>query len=747
MQNNQPTDLMVQVPASLPTPAANMQYYGFEEEQGPHLRDYWHVLLKRKWWFAGAFSTIMIIVVLATFLMTPIYVGKITLQIIQDNPSAIMGGGNTDPLGALTGTSELDRFYETQYKILQSPTIAYRIIDSLNLRDHPSYKKMQKGNKDDPPEVIRQKYAQSLLDHLIVKPVKNSFLVDISFRSTDKILAEKVPETIQKEYLKLSMNTRRQSYAMLKEWLNGELTRLGKKLEISEQNVYVDGQKKDNLSLEDNQYNVIVQKYVELSRALTAAQSERAEKESQYRQLMEKGTDAPLITNNPLIIQLRQQLIALESQSSGSGAILGSRHPERRAELAKIKDLRDRLGYEVKRIETSVRAGYETVCRTEALLQKDYETQRTKLTEMQNDLVQHHILTRDLQTNQTLYEGLLARMKEANIASTMVPSNVSVIAYPERPFKPWLPKPALFLALAAVMGSIAGIGAAFFIEYLDSSIKSVEDMEKVCRIPTLGMVPLAENKELMKQSLVPELITHSNPMSMIGEAIFHIRTAIMLSASGAPPQVIVITSSSIMEGKTSTTSNLAIGLSGNDRKCLIIDGDLRKPRLHKIWKQANDCGLSNYLTGGAVIEDIIRPTEVPHLYFIPAGPTPPNPNELLASSAFRRLIDLLRQDFDNIIIDSPPIIGFADARSLSAAADGTVLLFKHHSTTREAARLAVQLLSQNNLRILGGILTMARKDRMPYGGYYGYYHYYNKYYKDYHVTDKEGPGAERKPVK
>ncbi len=735
MQSNQPTDLMVQVPASLPGPASNVQYYAYEEEQGPHLRDYWHVLLKRKWWFAGVFAVVMAATALVTYLMTPIYVGRITLQIIQDNPSAIMGGGSTDPLGALTGTSELDRFYETQYKILQSQAIAYRIIDSLDLRNHPSYKKMEEDNKGDPPDVIRQKYAQSLLDQLKVQPVKNSFLVDISFRSPDKMLAQEVPESIQKEYLQLAMNTRRQSYAMLKEWLNGELTRLGKKLEISEQNVYEDGRKKDNLSLEDNQYNVIVQKYVELSKALTAAQADKAEKESQYRQLLEKGTDAPLITNNALIVQLRQQLIAEESQASGSGAILGARHPERQAELAKIKDLRSRLNYEVKRIETSARADYETVCRTETLLRQEYEAQRKKLTEMQDDLVQHHILTRDLQTNQALYEALLARMKEANIASTMVASNVSVITTPEKPFRPWMPRPLLFLAIAAVVGSIGGVAAAFFVEYLDSSIKSVEEMEKVCRIPTLGMVPLVERRELAKKSLLPELMVHQEPTSMIGEAVFHIRTAIMLSASGSPPQVIVVTSSSLMEGKTSTTSNLAISLSGNDRKCLIIDGDLRKPRLHKIWKLVNDCGLSNYLTGGAAVEDIIRATEVPNLYVITAGPTPPNPNELLASSAFRKLVEQLRKNFDHIVIDSPPIVGFADARSLAAAADGTVLVFKHHSTTREAARLAVQLLSQNHLRILGGILTMARRDRMPYGGYYGYYHYYNKYYRNYYLTD------------
>lgn len=734
MQNNQPTDLVVS--ATAPLPATNLQYYGYDEEQIGHLRDYWHILMKRKWWFFAVLTVVMAITCAVTFLMTPVYMSRITLQIIQDNPSALMGGDKMDPLGALTGSSETDRFYETQYKILQSPTLAYGIMDTLNLQEHPSYKKIEENNKDNPPEVIRQKYAQFLLESMKVEPLKKSFLVNISYKSTDKELARKIPSTIESEYLKLAMNTRQQSYTMIREWLDGELTRLGKKLEISEQNVYTDGQKKDFLSLEDNQTNVIVQKYVELGKVLTTAQSEKAIKEAQYQQINEKGLDAPLITNNPLIQQLRQQLIGLESQVSGNTRIYGGKYPEHQAEVARVKELRDRLNQEVKRIETSIRADYETAARAEALLQNDFELQKSKVVDLQNNLVQHHILKRDLQTNQALYEALLARMKEASIASTMVASNVSVITPAEKPYKPWMPKVPLFLALGSMIGVIGGIITAFFIEYLDSSIKNTEEMERVCRIPTLGMVPMGDAKELVKQQQRPELVSYTHPMSMIGESIFHIRTAIMLSSSGSPPQVITITSASPGEGKTTTSSNIAIALAGADRKCLIIDCDLRKPRLHKVYNQPNLVGLTNYLTGSATLKEIVKPTPVPHLYFIPAGPTPPNPNDLFASEAFSNLIKLLRQNFDHIITDSPPVIGFADARTLSYQTDGTILVLRHHSTTREAAQLATQLLAQNNRRILGGILTMARKDRMGYGGYYGYYQYYNKYYKEYAETAK-----------
>jgi succinoglycan biosynthesis transport protein ExoP len=736
MQDNLPTEMPL--PAAAPMSPAPVMSYTDEFERGVHLRDYWHILKKRKWWFWGVLSGVVVVVLLVTFLMSPIYNVTATLQIIQDNPSALMGGEKTDPLGVLAGSSELDRFYETQYKILQSPTIAYGLIDSLKLQDHPSYKRMERKNPDDPPEVIRQKYAQYLLDNLKVEPVKNSYLVDISYKSTDKELAQKIPEVMQKEYLKLSMATRQQSYAMLREWLDNELERLGNKLELSEKSVYADGQKKDFLSLETPETNVTIQKYIEVSRLLTTAQADKAGKEAQYRQIKEKGADAPLITNHALIQQLRQQLIGLEAQVSGDNKIFGHNFPDNKAQTTKLRDLRQRLNQEIKRLEASIRADYEAASRAESLLQKEFDLQKAKVIDLQNSLVQHHILKRDLQTNQTLYEGLLARMKEASVASTMVASNVSVITRAEPPYKPWLPKPLLFLALALAIGSMGGVMTAFFVEYLDSSIKTTDELEKVCHIPALGIVPMFSGNS--KPLATDEhgsvgLIPYSQPMSMLSEAIFHIRSSIMLSVSETPPQVIMVTSANPGEGKSSISSNLAIVMATPDRKCLLLDCDLRKPTIHRIFSRPLQPGLTNYLTGNATLEEIIQPTVVPNLYLIPAGPTPPNPNELFNSFAFKNLIHHLRQKFHHIIIDSPPLIGFADGRFIAANVDGTLFAVKHHSTTREAGRLAVQLLSQNHSRILGGILTMGRKERLGYGGYYGYYQYYHKYYKGYHGHD------------
>jgi succinoglycan biosynthesis transport protein ExoP len=640
----------------------------------------------------------------------------------------------------LTGSSEIDRFLQTQYQILQSPALAYRLIDSLNLKEHPSYKEMQRNNPKDPPEVIRQKYAAYLLDDIKVEPVKDSYLVNVSYRSTDKKLAYRIPEAIQKQYLNLSMTTRSQSYSLLREWLDKELTRLGKKLEISEQKVYVHGQRKDYLSMETPETNVTIQKYIEVSKLLTTAQADKAAKEAQYKQIKEKGVDAPLITNNPLIQQLRQQLIGLEAQVTGDSKIYGNNFPDYKAQATKMRDLRQRLNKEVRRLEASIRADYQAAARAESLLQKEFDLQKAQVMDLQNDLVEHHILKRDLQTNQTLYEGLLARMKEASVASTMVASNVSVINPAEMPYGPWLPRPMLFLALALVIGSMGGVGTAFFVEYLDSSIKTTDELEKFCHIPTLGVVPMVADSDSKEQGGtnggLDKLFITNDPKSVLAEAIYHICSSIMLSVSEAPPRTIVITSANPNEGKSYMSLNLATAMANDERKCIIIDCDVRKPTLNKTLKIPSQPGLTNYLTGNASFEEIIHATVVPNLYFIPAGAIPPNPNELLGSQAFKRLVDQLRLEFHHIIFDTPPVIGFADARLVSTYADGVLFMVKHHFTSREASRLATQMLFQNNCRILGGILTMARKDRLDYGGYYHYYRYYYKYYKKYYEPDE-----------
>jgi succinoglycan biosynthesis transport protein ExoP len=704
------------------------------DEKYLHLTDYGNILIKRKWWVLGFLLSMIITVGLYTFTRTPIYRASAMLQIVQDSPQALIGD-RSDPLMAFQYDTQ-NRFYETQYKLLNSRPIAEKIIDSLKLQEHPEFKVSEEEKRNISPERIKAIQAGRLAGNMEVNPIKNTYLVEVAYKSSDKELAQQITNATYKEYLRFSMETRQQSYTLIREWLQNELVQLANKVETSQRKVFEHGQKKDFLALEGED-NVIVKKFVELNRLLTTAQSERMVKEAQYQQVKEKGTDAPIVINNPLIVKLREDIIGQEAKVSGIKRIFGKNYPQLQAEMANLAELRSRLNNEWKRIQTSIKADYEVALRTENFLREEFEKQKSKVGNLQSNLVQHYILKRDLQTNEQLYQGLLARMKEANVASTMVPSNAAVIERAELPQAPFNPRKFRNMSLAAFLGLMGGIGLAFVVEYFDKSIKTTEDLERLYRIPALGVVPfLSQNGQMPEKESFLGLETFDNPKSLIAEATYHVSTAVMLSLAERPPAAIMITSPNPMEGKSTLSINLASSLAMSGRRLVLLDADLRKPIIHKIFKQPGQPGLSNFLTGSASMSEILRSTKVPNLFFIPAGAIPPNPIQLLNSPAFLELVKNLRQEFQHIIFDTPPIIGFADGRAISSLADGVLLIFKHHYTSREAGRLALQLLSQVNAQVLGAVLNMVRREKLGYGGYYAYFKYYSKYYSSYQKIGK-----------
>jgi polysaccharide biosynthesis transport protein len=726
-----------------PIPVQAYYYAQGEEdpEQNIHLLDLWHILKKRKWWFLGVLVTVILAVGLYTFLQTPIYRSSAILQIVQDNPAAIVGpanpleAGQVGAMSALLGRS--DQFHETQYQILQSKTMAARIVEALNLKAHPSFKNLEENYPEKTPYEIETMYLGGFLKRLEVRPLKNSYLVEIFFQSPDKDLTVQVPNAVYKEYLEFAMETRHQSYDLLREWLANELHQLAGRLVASEKELYAHGREKDFLALE-GENNVIVRKYVELHNVLTAAETERIAKESQYRQVLEKGVDAPLITNNPLIQKLRGEVIEQEAKVASLAKLFGRNYPELQAEQAKLQELRGRLNGEVQRTLASLRADYEAALRTENFLKEEADGQRREVEGLQENLVQHNILKRDLQANVQLYQGLLARMKEISVASTMVASNAAVIQAAEPPLKPYKPNKLLNMALAVLVGLMGGVGLAFLSEYLDNSIKTSEELERVYRLPSLGVVPLLSGNNHRVGSNGDRqlaLTTYAQPMSILGEAVFQLRTSLMLSMSGRTPGTILVTSPNPGEGKTTLAINLATSMLLGDNKALLIDGDLRRPCIHRMFEAPQEPGLSNFLTGSAKLSDIVQATPVQNLYIIPAGPKPPHPIQLLSSAAFRGLLEELRRDFSYIVIDTPPVLGFADARMIASMVDGVLLVVKHHQTSRDAGKLAIQLLTQAQANILGVVLNMAQTDKMGCGGYYGHYKHYHKYYQDYYRGD------------
>jgi capsular exopolysaccharide synthesis family protein len=729
--------------------------YSSELDRDWTIRNYLDILLKRKWWIIGCFLSVFLLGALYTFTRTPIFRTTATLQITEDNPASqvsaddkfarFIGGGDT-----------VEKFQLTQYKILQSYSLAQRVAQALDLSKHPAFKFIREGNPDKSEAKIEADIARIILAGLEVIPVKNSYLVEVAFQSPDKSIAQQVVNAVADEYMYLSIDRRNESFALVRKWLDKQLQEMANKVQEAQKKLYKYGQKTDIYTMEDKD-NVVVQKFIDLSSLLTKAQAEKMAKEAQYQQIKDKGPNAPLIVNNQLVATLRQSLVAQQAKVSALQKVFRGGHPDLQSEQANLAELQTRLKAEVQRLQESVKADYEAANRTEKLLNDSFSGQKEQMAKLQDNLTHFQILKRDAQTSEQLYQALLARVKEASIAGTMVHTNVAVIDPALLPTKPFIPKTRRDLALAAVLGLTLGLGLAVLMEHLDDTIRSIDDLERACSYPSLGILPFlagnnritlsrgkesgasaiwrylpwvqrsSENAELAADM---DLIVYKHPKAAASEAIGHIYSSIMLSASGKPPCGVMVTSPNPSDGKTMVVTNLALSYALNGRNVVVIDCDLRKPRIHHIFKLPSEPGLTNFLTGSATLEEIFCPTDIPNLTVICSGSKPPNPAALLNSEVFKDLLLQLRQKFHHIIIDTPPVLGFADARFISALVDGVVLVTKFNVTQKSAGRLAHQLLSQ--APVLGVVLNKVDSYGLGYGSYYYYYQYkyYSKYYED-----------------
>jgi len=729
-------------------PSQGPLHYGYEIEQGTSTHEYFRILAKRKWLVIGTFLTIFLGVALFTFLRTPIYRATAMLQITQDNPGSDVS--LDDKVSKIYGSSDMEKFQKTQYKILQSESLALRLLKDLHLMNHPDLKSIREKNPNKSEAEIEQLMVTAFLKNLEITPVRDSYLVEVSYESPDRVMAQRVVNAIGSEYMDLSIDRRNESFAMVRNWLDKQLGEMAGKVQAAQKKLYKFGQKTDIYTLE-NKDNVIVQKFIDLSSLLTKAQAEKMAKEAQYKQIKTKGSNAPLIVNNPLVANLRQQLVAQRAKVRGMKKVFREGHPDLQMEMANLEETKARLAAEVSRTEESVKADYEAASRTEKLLDDSFTAQKQQMVKFQDNLSDYQILKRDAETSEQLYQALLSRVKSANIAATMVPSNVAVIDPGLLPNKPFKPRTLRDLSIAAILGLTLGVGLAFLLERLDDSIKSLDDLEKAFNLPSLGIVPLMRGNgrftlnpqkistglsgvcslpRLYRDLRSPdpesekELIVSTEPCSQASEAILQIYSSLVVPTSGQPPRAIMITSPNPGEGKTMLAANLAQSYALNERQVVLIDGDLRNFRIHKIFEVELQPGMSDYLTGSATLEEIIRATAIPNLTVIPAGTPTLNPVNLFHSDTFKDLLTELRQQFSHIIIDMPPVLGFADARFVSPLVDSVLLVARYHYTHKSAGRLAKQFLGQ--APVLGVVLNSVGVHDQPY---YDHYKHYSKYYE------------------
>ena len=715
-----------------------------QEEREVHLRDYWKVIQKRRWIVIAFFFIVLIVTAVGTFTMQPVYRGTATIQINKENPQIV----DFKEVFAVN-TMDMD-YYQTQYKLLESRTLAKRVIQSLKLSEHPEFQPKPEtaleqwksslwgslsgflsspSEETEAPEDGRETFLiNSFLAKLKIEPIRNSRLVKIHFDSNSPSLSTQVSNSLAAAYIQQNLEARFVSTEQAKEWLTKQLEDLKAKVEKADENLQAFGSQHDIISLEEKE-NVTMQRLAELNETLTKAEAERMAKEALYKQTQARNFDSfPTVLENKLIQDLKQASIQLEAQYMKLSETFKPEYPEMMRLKNQMEALQKRLNSEIDKIALGIKADYESSLRKEALIREAFQQQKAKALEMKEKGIQYNILKREADTNRELYKGLLMRMKEAGVSAGITASNIQVIDHAEVPGSPYKPNSMRNLLLAAVVGLFLGVGLAFFFEYLDNTIKTPEDLEQWARLPSFGMVPEISNgrrKQLEAGASYPvELITYGHPKSMLSEAYRSIRTSILLSSSEKPPRKISVTSANPAEGKTTTVINTAIALSQTGAQVLIIDADMRKPRIHKIFNHENGTGLANFLSGHGNLESIVKKSEVPNLFYIPAGPIPPNPSELLGSNLFKNMLETLEARFDHILIDSPPVLGFADAVILSSSVNGVILTVLGGKTPRETLRRAKEVLQQSHTRILGVVINRVDIRRSDYGYYYYKYHSY-----------------------
>lgn len=727
----------------------------FFDEGEVHLRDYLDVIYRRKWVVIITLLLVFSFVAISALSETPLFLAKGTIQV--------------SPKGKLVTTlQDVDESYlksqefmATQISLLQSERLLGRVINVMDLEHNTFFanggESVQKGmltglsqtvaalkgmikdmirpqaetdpviaaNPEYTEQITLERNLRKLKDGLQVNPVKNTQLLELNYESPNAKLSAAIINTLMQQYLELSMEGRLASFHSAGVFLDKQIDAAKIKLEKSEKDLNEFARRTGIISL-DSKLNLVMRQLEEVNNALAAAATVRIAKESLYRQVQKDGGEnLPAIINNELILELKKQYSDLLSEYQVLSTTFKDEYPKIKELKAKMEDLHRRYTLEQKQIIDSIRIEYEAALDNEQQLIENAETQKQLAIELNDKATQYKILDREVVSNKEVYNSLLARSKEIGASVGADAGNIEIIDIARPPLAPYKPNVRRQLLMGIMLGLFGGLGLAFLLEYMDNTVKNPDEFTKRYHIPVLGLIPFTDNEQSDDRDLAFKF--YNDPKAPLAEAIRTTMFSIELSSSETPPRTMMLTSVLPDVGKSTLSCNFCLSLLTSKAKVLLIDTDLRKPTLHEIFEiKDNSRGLSSFLAGTLTLEEVLRKTQFENLFFIPSGPIPPNPAELLASSRMRNFIATAAKNFDYIIIDTPPFHGFAEILILSNMVDGVILVGELNKTPREGVEYFRKAVTNVGGRILGVLINKAGrggKGYRYYGGY-KYQHYY-----------------------
>ncbi len=696
------------------------------EAQTPLLRQYWRIVWRWRRVILGIIGVCLVLGLIITLLMTPQYTATNTIEISRES------GKIVNIQGVEQEATDADQeFYQTQYGLLRARSLAEQVATRLRLVDDVAFFEMfgeadSEGLFTDSSDrrlsaVSRSKRVKKageiLLDNIRITPARQSRLVEISFTSPDPALSQRVANAWSENFISATLERRYEATSYARRFLESRLAQLRTRLDASERSLQNYASNERIITLpqgkEGSEQSTIAYDLVALNGVLSAATADRLAVEGKYKASRGRSGDVEEALDNNALNSLRARRAERAAEYEKLLVQFEPDYPPLRAAAGEIRQLDRSIAREEQRIGSSLAAEYQAAVNREESLRERVDALKESFLDQRRRSIQYNIFQREVDTNRQLYDALLQRYKEIGIAGGVGVNNVAVVDEAQLPSRPSSPRLVLNLVLALFVGMSLGAIAAFILEQSDEAIADPGAVERMLGLPLLGSVP--------KSSDSPIDALRDRKSSIV-DAYLAVQTNLQFSTDHGVPQSLAVTSSRPAEGKSTTSFALATMLARADRKVVLIDGDMRSPSVHHLIGAQNDRGLSNYLSGGAVIDSLLVPVNDFGFVAMTAGPIPPNAAELLTGNRLASLIEELSKHFDHIVIDSPPVMGLADAPLIGSRVEGIVYAVESHGIRASIVRTALSRLASANARIIGVVVTKfePKKAHFGYGYDYGY---------------------------
>jgi polysaccharide biosynthesis transport protein len=777
-----------------------------EGEEKIHLRDYWVAARKHIWL---VISITLLVTTAATVYMASkpdIYEAEARVIVNAESPNPALGGGKN---GSVIVSNSDPAYFSTQLQILTGPGLLRRVAKTLDLEHNPGFIRAEtqpgstmnnvlrmfgikrRSNKEAAQEAhgdlpLRSEvapatskedladaarlapYVKALQDSLTVEPVKetrlsvrDTRLIDVSFRHPDPQVAAKVVNAVADTFALSNLEKKTEANTTTGDYLQARIAELQSQIRTDGERLSNYAKSHQILSLDASQ-NTVVERLAGLNRQLLEAENDRKLAEAAYRAARDpQAAGAMAETSGTQINELEQKLSSLRQQRAQLLIENTESWPEVKNIDSQIAALEKELAQTRQRssttLVTNLKTKYDESVARENSLRAAFNQQQAETVTQNEAAINYRLIQQELDTNKALLDGLMQRSKENDVVQAGTPNNIYVVDYAVPPEAAVGPRRLRGIALAMVLSLTFGIGLAFFLEYLDDTIASIEDVERTLHLPTLTAIPMVGGwgrRRLLPGFRAlkgggngnggpPELLVNADARSGLAEAYRHLRTSILLSTPGQPPQVLLVTSSLPAEGKTTTAINTAASLAQTSPDVLIVDADMRRPRIHSVFGLQHYEGLSTLLAKDfdeEMVVSMIKRDEATGLHVLPSGTIPPNPAELIGSPQMQKLLSLLKMRFRHIIIDSPPIATFTDGVLISCMTDGVLLVVHGGKSSSTVVRRTRQQLRNVGAKVLGVVMN---KIDLRHDDYYYYYNYYqSRYYTDSDVEhDANGGGS------